>query len=142
MKATTNTIDASTIAEPRSLCTRHKPLPTMATSITGTSVRDGSPISSLRLASRLAQYSRTDSFKNSDGWSENGPIATQALASLTLSPMPGMNGSSIIPHETSRAGRTRRRQKWYGTRMPIHRPTNPSPAHITCLLKIRYGEWP
>ena len=55
MKATTNTIDASTIAEPRSLCTRHKPLPTMATIITGTSVRCGLAISSRRLANRLAQ---------------------------------------------------------------------------------------
>ena len=104
MKATTNTIDASTIAEPRSLWTRHRPAPTMATSITGTSVRCGLPISSLRLASRLAQYSSTDSFKNSDGCNESGPIAIQALASLTRSPTPGMNGSSIIPHEHDQHG--------------------------------------
>ena len=112
MNATTKTIDASTIAEPRSLCTRHSPLPTIATSMTGTRVRDGLPISSLRLARRLAQYNNTANFKNSEGCSENGPMATHALASLTLSPMPGTNGSSIIPHENNSAGSTSLRQKW------------------------------
>ena len=51
--------------------------------------------------------------------------ATQALASLTRSPMPGTNGSSIIPHDRTSAGSTSRRQKWYGTRIPIHRPDQP-----------------
>lgn len=130
-KATANTIEASTIAEPRSPCNRHNPAASAATSIVGFNVRVRSCISASRLVSRSAQYSRTASFMNSLGCRLSEPSDTHELAPFTSRPTPGRNGTSIKNVAMPRPGTTKRRNAWYGTRAQIHSATVPRIAHTT-----------
>ncbi|TPW15284.1 MAG: hypothetical protein FD127_863 [Acidimicrobiaceae bacterium] len=73
-------------------------------------MRRRSCISDSRRVSRSAQYSRTASFKNSEGWKLSDPSDTQARAPLTSVPMPGTNGSIISAEAPIRPGTTSRLQ--------------------------------
>jgi len=104
MKITAKAIAAMTIAEPRSPCTRHSPLANAASARAGTRVRLGEAIWSRRWVSRCAIATSIASFRNSLGWKLTGPTDTHELASLTRSPMPGTNGSTIAPQQIANAG--------------------------------------
>ena len=133
---------ASTTAEPRSPWARHSPAPTPASSVIGTIARRASTTSSTRRARRSAASTTTASLRNSDGWTLRPPSRIHELAPLTCAPRPGANGRHIAITPSTPSGITSLRHIWYGNRAATTRLTRPSPAHMACLLKIRYGECP
>ena len=140
--ATDSTMAASTTAEPRSPWARQSPAPTPASRAIGTMARRASTTSSIRRARRSAASTTTASLRNSDGWRLKPPIRIHELAPFTLAPRPGANGRDMAITPSTPSGITSFRQIWYGYRAATTRLTRPSPAHIACLPKIRYGECP
>ena len=103
MKATTSTIAAITIADPRSAWTRQVPAANPASRSSGLRLRRTSDRSSLRRTRRSAENTTTASLRNSEGWIVNSPKAIHALASLSVTPI-DENGASIPSPATTRAG--------------------------------------
>ena len=139
MKATPSTIEHITIAEPRSPWTRQAPAANAASRIIGRRLRRTSLSTSSRRISRSAAKMTTASLRNSDGCTENGPTMIQALAPLTVTPAPGIIGSTISAEHSASSGTDSRRTNARLIRWASHSPTRPMTAHTTWRLKTWYG---
>ena len=105
MKATARTIAAITIAEPRSVWTRHVPAANPASRSSGLRLRRTSDRSSLRRTSRSAENTTTASLRNSEGWIVNSPTAIHARASLSVTPIGGERCEHPDPGDDERGDR-------------------------------------
>ena len=138
MNAMTNTMQPSTIAEPRSLCTRHSPAPTTATTSTGT--QRALRVVHLRLGAWSAGWRSTagrPASRTPTAGTMNGPMATHALASLTSV---ADAGDERQQHHAARHDQRREHQPAPEVVRHAHRRSTdrpmPSTAHISCLLKM------